>query len=187
LQAATDRSDMSAQTKRAGVVAGIAAAGAVGLATLASTALAPTARADDFSDIVASIQGDFTAGDAEFASAFSDFSGGNAGLGLTELFEAVGDYTQAAPDNLLIGSLDALTGVPISGPNPEYLVDVSSLPAAITIAENLYSEIPSLFSEYSSYLADGNYAEVGYLTVDIPQALTFTPLEEILIGAVNSL
>jgi hypothetical protein len=169
------------------VVAGIAAAGAVGLATMASTAFAPIARADDFSDIVASIQGDFTAGDAEFASAFSDFSGGNAGLGLTELFEAVDDYTWSAPDNLLIGSLDALTGVPISGANPAYLIDVSSLSAAFTIAENIYNDIPSLFSEYNSYLADGNYAEFGYLTVDIPQALTLTPLQEILIGAANGL
>jgi hypothetical protein len=108
-------------------------------------------------------------------------------LTLTQLFEAVGGYTQAAPDNLLIGSLDALTGVPISGPNPDYLVDVSSLSAAITITENIYREIPSLFSEYISYLADGNYAEVGYLTVAIPEALTLTPLEELLIGAVNSL
>jgi len=86
---------MSIRTKRAGVVVGIAAA--VGLATLASTAFAPTARADDFSDIVAAVEGDFTAGDAEFASAFSHFSGGNAGLGLTDFLIAVGDYTQSAP------------------------------------------------------------------------------------------
>jgi hypothetical protein len=178
---------VSAQTKRAGVVAGIAAVGAVGLATMASTAFAPTARADDLSDIVASIQGDLTVAQSEFAGASIDFSDGENGAGLTSLFDGVDDYTLSPPDNLLVGSLDALTGVDINGPITFHLLDPSSLADALTNVESSFTEAPSLFSEIGTFLADGDYADAGLYTVAVSEGLTVGPVEELLIGAANGL
>jgi hypothetical protein len=59
---------------RPGVLIGLAATvGTFGVAAMMSAATAPTARADDFSNIINAIDGDFTAGQADFTAAVSDF------------------------------------------------------------------------------------------------------------------
>jgi hypothetical protein len=65
---------MSAARARSRILVGLAAtAGAFGAAGMMSAATAPTARADDFSDIISAIDGDYTEGSAAFSSALSDF------------------------------------------------------------------------------------------------------------------
>jgi hypothetical protein len=61
---------MDSNRSRFGMLIGLgAAAGAFGVAAMMSAATAPTARADAYSDIISAVDGDFAAGEAEFASA----------------------------------------------------------------------------------------------------------------------
>jgi hypothetical protein len=59
---------------RSGLIISLgAAAGAFGIATMISTATAPSAHADDYSDIVSAVEADFAAGQADFTTAEADF------------------------------------------------------------------------------------------------------------------
>lgn len=62
----------------------------------------PAARADDSTLIIDAIDGDFTAGQADFTSAFTDFGSGAFVPGLAEFFDGVNEDSLAAPDNLLL-------------------------------------------------------------------------------------
>jgi len=69
---------MDSNRSRAAALTGVAAAaGAFGVAAMMSAASAPTARADDFTDVISGIDGDFTAGAGALTNAATDFSGGD--------------------------------------------------------------------------------------------------------------
>src|SRR5271168_493275 len=69
---------MDSNRSRAATLIGVAAAaGAFGVAAMMSAATAPTARADDLTEIVNAVDGDFANGTADFNTAFGDFSGGD--------------------------------------------------------------------------------------------------------------
>jgi hypothetical protein len=106
---------MGQKRSRAVLVGLIAAAGAFAAAAMISAAVAPTARADDFSDILADIQAEQAAAQADFSAASTDFASGTAGVpaGLTELFEGVDDDTFGVADDLHVGLLDSLYNVPV--------------------------------------------------------------------------
>jgi hypothetical protein len=49
-----------------------------------------------------------------FTSAFSDFSSSELGLGLAAFFDGVNDDSLSPPNNLLIGTVEALTNESVS-------------------------------------------------------------------------
>jgi hypothetical protein len=106
---------MSHKRARPVLVGLSAAAGAFAAAAMISAASAPTARADDFSEILANIQADEAAAQADFSVASADFAKGTADLpaGLTAWFEGVDDDTFGVAYNLDTGSLDSLFNVPV--------------------------------------------------------------------------
>jgi hypothetical protein len=85
------------------------AAGAFGAAALISVATARTARADDLTDLISAIDGDFTAGQAGFADALTDFSSNMVPAGLTSFFEGVNDDLWAPENNLLLLGSDSVS------------------------------------------------------------------------------
>jgi hypothetical protein len=92
-----------------------AAAGAFAVGAMISAASAPTARADDFSDILANIQAEQAAAQADFTAASAEFASGTAGVpaGLTDWFEGVDDNTFGVAYILDTGTLDSLYNVPV--------------------------------------------------------------------------
>lgn len=73
---------MGNKRSRAVLVGLDAAVGAVGAAAMMSAATAPTARADDFTDILNGVEGNFAAGQTAFDNASTDFGGDDVTDGL---------------------------------------------------------------------------------------------------------
>ena len=95
---------MSETRSRSGILVAVAAAAvAFGAAAMMSAAAAPTARADDFSQIVSAVDGDFTIGQGKYTTALTDFGSGDFVNGLAASLDGLNEYTLAAPDNLLLG------------------------------------------------------------------------------------
>jgi hypothetical protein len=89
---------------RAGILLGLAAtAAAFGAAAVMSAIIAPTARADAYSDIVSAIDGDFTAGQASFATALTDFGSSDLSPGLAAFFSGVDDDILSPGINTYVG------------------------------------------------------------------------------------
>ena len=92
---------MSTTPARSRILVGLAAtAGAFGAAAIMSAATAPTARADDFSDIISAVDGDFTQGSNAFASALADFGSNDINQGRADGFD---DYSLSPLYSLTIG------------------------------------------------------------------------------------
>jgi hypothetical protein len=118
------------------------AAGAFAAAAIMSAATAPTARADDpYADILSDVQAELTAGQTALGEAATDLSHGDFGEGLTRLFIGLDDDFVGVPDDLEVGTTDALTNttvIPASDfefnfANPE------TFTAAVTEAQGFYT------------------------------------------------
>jgi hypothetical protein len=149
---------------RAGLMVGLAAAaGAVGVAAMMSAATAPIARADDFSDIVSVVEADFNDGQSAFGNAATDFGSSDISDGLAQLNSGIDDDLLAAPDNLLIGTLDALAGDPVTGNILIEVQPVTDFSDALTFAEEDYTAAQTVFTEAATDLSAGDYADASYL------------------------
>jgi hypothetical protein len=174
------------ERRRFGLVVGLSAA-AFGAAVLASATTAPTARADDFSEIVTAVDGDLTAGQDTLEAAYTDFSGGELTAGLASFFDSVDDDGLSAPNNLLVGALDALSNEPILSYQPwnvdvptDFADGLSNAESDFSFGTNYLSEIPTFLSEG----AYGNALEVDLFGTDL---ISIAPLEELLLGSFASL
>lgn len=112
--------------------------GALVAAVLTATAAAPVARADDpFTDIYNAVQGDFALGQQALELANVQLANGEVAAGLASFYNGVDEYLLSVPNNLLQGSLAALTGEPIDG---SYTWDIPVTPDlndAIIVAPTL--------------------------------------------------
>jgi hypothetical protein len=153
---------MDSYRSRAATLVGLGAAvGAFGVAAMMSAATAPTARADDFTNIINAIDGDLTIGQTDFTAAFMDFSS-NVPEGLNGFFSGVDEDLWAAPTNLEVGTVEALLGEPISssiGVDVGLPVDFSS---AVTEAQTEISAGEAEFTAGATALASGDYATAVY-------------------------
>jgi hypothetical protein len=101
---------MDSNRSRAATLIGLAAAaGAFGVAAMISTAAAPTARADDFTDVITAVEDDYADGQAALTTASTDLSSAEFAPGLAALFDGVNDDSVVAPENFLIGIGELLT------------------------------------------------------------------------------
>jgi hypothetical protein len=145
-----------------GTLIGVAAAvGAFGVAAMVSAATAPTARADDFTNIINAIDGDLTLGQTDFTAAFTDFSS-NVPEGLNAFYSGLDEDLWAAPTNLEVGTVQALLGEPIGG---SIGVDVglpTDFSSAVTDAQTVISEGEADFTAGATALASGDYASAVY-------------------------
>jgi hypothetical protein len=91
-----------------------AAAGAFAAVAMVSAATAPTARADDpLTDIVNDVQAELGYAQTAFSQAATDLGDGNTTGGLAQLFLGADDDLVGVPDDLEVGTVDALTGSPV--------------------------------------------------------------------------
>jgi hypothetical protein len=172
---------------RSGILVGLAAAvGAFGAAAMMSAATAPTARADDFTDVINSIDGDYADGQLAFTAALTDFSSSDFAGGLADLFEGVDDDTLAAPDNLFIGTVEVLTNETVDGSVPFVWTVPSDFSDAVNVAESFVTGGESDFTLAASDFASGDYGAAAYLDAIGLNAITIDPLQELLLGAAAS-
>jgi hypothetical protein len=89
-----------------------AAAGAFGVAAMVSATTAPSARADDFGDVLSDVSAILSAGQTDFSTAATDFAQGTSGdaAGLTALFEGIDDDLVGAPNAISVGLTDLASG-----------------------------------------------------------------------------
>jgi hypothetical protein len=177
----------TADTKsRAGIVIGLAAAAGAFGAAMMSAATAPSARADDFTDIINAVDGDFSAGQAAFTVAASDFSSSDLTAGVAAIFDGTNDDLLSAPDNLLGGTVEALTSETISPTENWGLVVPTSFSDALSLAQSDITFGEDFFSTGATDLASGEYGYATFVDLFGSDLLSVEPLEDLLLGAVAS-
>ncbi len=154
---------------------------------MTSTATAPTAHADDFTDIITYVNSDLVVGEGYVTTAFSDFSGGDFVPGLTSLFQGVDDEVLAAPDNLLIGTVEALAGEGIGGPLLYDLGAPVNFAEQLTYAEQTFTYAVGNLEDAPAALATGDYGAATYDVLLGADYASIAPLEDIILGAATSL
>jgi hypothetical protein len=150
---------MDSNRSRTGVLVGLgAAAGAFGVAVMMSAATAPTARADDFTDLISSIGQDFSQGQPEFASAFADFGSGDQVDGLARLFSGLDDDVLGPIQSVHEATIDVLLNEPVGNvANGFGLNAVPDFSTGVTYLEGDFSEAESALGQAAMDLANGDY------------------------------
>jgi hypothetical protein len=176
------------QRSRALLVGLGAATGAFAAAAMMSAATAPTARADDFSEIVGLVEWELTVGQGDFSTAFTDFSNNMVPAGLEEFYSGVDEDLWLVPTTVEYGTVAALTGSPI----PSVFLPVgpvmpTDLSDAVTNAETDLTGSQTLFTDAATALSSGDYVDAVYGDA-LGSFLAFDDAEqELLIGAVEAL
>jgi hypothetical protein len=126
-----------------------------------SAAVAPTARADDFSDILANIEAEQAAAQADFSAASAEFATGTAGVpaGLTDSFEGLDDDTFSVGDDLNTGLLDSVYNVPgVPADTFEFtFATPANDTAAVTEAQAIYTIGNNDMTTEATDFAAGDY------------------------------
>jgi len=131
---------MGNKSSRAAALGLGAAVGAFAVATMISAAVAPTARADAYSDILADIQAEQADASTAFANAATD--GYHTAAGLTQLYIGLDDDIFGVSDDLHVGLIDALTNTPVI-PSSEFdfsFAPPTSYAEAVTEAQTYYAD-----------------------------------------------
>jgi hypothetical protein len=163
-----------------------AAAGAFGVAAMMSAVSAPIARADDFTEIVSAVDADFAAGQADFTTALTDFGSSDFNGGLAALFNGVDTELVSAPDNLYLGTVDALTNTPFLA-FPEFgQAPVANFADGVSDAQTLTTTADSLLSTVATELGAGDFADAAYSGA-LASAYSDLSWEVLLLGALGSL
>jgi hypothetical protein len=182
---------MSETRPRTRLLVGVAAAaGAFGVAVMMSAATAPTARADDFTDIVAVFQDELDFGNIAFTVASADFGNSDVTDGLQALVNGSYDDLVGAPDSAFIASVDVLTNEPVLNTGI-FDFDVDTAPTdfsdAVSTAQAAFVQGQDYFSDAATDLSAGDYGDAAYadsigsiFTIDLPA-------QELLIGGVEAL
>jgi hypothetical protein len=178
---------MDSNRSRAATLIGVAAAaGAFGVAAMMSAATAPTAHADDFTDIITAVDADFTAGQSDFTTAFADFDSNEFAPGLTTFFEALDADILTAPNNLAFGTVEALQGETLSFTFPFALSTPATFADALTVAQAEVVQGEADLASVATFLGGGSYDTAALELLTGTESVSVLPLEELLLGAAVS-
>jgi hypothetical protein len=177
---------MSDARSRTRILVGLAAtAGAFGAAAMMSAATAPTAHADDFTEIVSAVGTDFTAGQGDFTTALADFDSNEFGPGLTTFFEGLDADVLTAPNNVALGTAETLQGETLYFTFPFALTTPTTFADALTVAQADFVQGANDLASVAAFLGDGtNTALIELMTG--AESVSVLPLEELLLGAAVS-
>jgi hypothetical protein len=162
---------------RTGVLVGIAtAAGAFGVAAMMSAATAPTARADDFTDLISSLEQDFSMGQPEFASASTDFGSGDQVDGLQALFSGVDDDVLGPAQTVYTATVDVLLNEPVGNVSYGFSIDKIPIPDVtfgVAYLENDISGAEGEFAQAAMDLSSGDYGDAADAEITASTELVF--------------
>jgi hypothetical protein len=179
---------MSDLRSRSGILVGLTAAvGALGAAAVMSATTAPTARADDFTDIINAVDVDYANGQTAFTTALTDFSSSEFAPGLAALFDGVDDDGLAAPNDFLTGTASVLTNESVGQSAPYDLALPADFSDAVTQAQTFFTEGLNYIYYDPDFASVSDYATSVYYDVLGADYSTVLPLEELLLGAVASM
>jgi hypothetical protein len=171
---------MPHKSSRAALVGLSTVAGAFAAAAMMSMASAPTAHADDMSEILANVTAEEGYASAAFQLAESDFStGGESGIanGLTEYFVGLDDETAGIADQIHTGLIDALYQQPVGPADTfEFSITTPTIADYVTEAQNYYN---TGMTDLTTYANDFTAGEVA-------QGVPFQDLGAIDIGGIPS-
>jgi hypothetical protein len=163
-----------------------AAAGALGAAAMMSVT-APTARADDFTDVINAVDGDFAQGQVYFGEAVTAF-GSNADVtGLADLFNGLNEDVLGSSTNLFAGTAELLDNEVVTGPVGLGITAPTDFASGASLAEDFYQAGLSYLTDGASAFAAGDYGYGVFDDLFGANILAALPLEEILLGSVASL
>jgi hypothetical protein len=172
---------------RSGILVGLAAtAGAFGAAAVIAAVTAPTARADDFTDVINAVDLDYSEGTAALGQASTDFSGGNFADGLALLFDGVNDDSVVAPENFLIGTGELLTNESVNVTTSYDWEVPANFSDALSTAEGFYTDATSDFTSGATALAGGDYGDAFIDYTYGLNLITLDPVQELLLGAATT-
>ena len=179
---------MSSTRSRPGILVAVAAgAGAFGAAAMMAVS-APTARADDTTQIIDAIQGDYAAGQADLTTSLADFGHGDFVGGLAELLNSGNEYTLAPVDNLLLGGVEALEGDPItSSLYFDDLYNPGTFANAVAQAQEWFTQGEAFLVNGADALSAGDYGAGTDLDLAGSATAFVLPAEELLLGALAAL
>jgi hypothetical protein len=174
---------MGYQSSRAWLVSLTATGAAFGAAAMISAATAPSAHADDFSDIVAAVENDIISGQGDFGTALSDFGSNQVPTGVAVFLDGVDEDLWAVPTNLFVGSVEALTGESVIGPIGVANSEFPNFADALANAEQSFSGGITEFSDAATAFASGDYGDAAYDDAFGALNVFYFPIDDLLIGA----
>ena len=178
---------MDSNRSRAATLIGVAAAaGAFGVAPLISAATAPTARADEFTDVINAAVSELGDGQTAFGVAATDFASSDVAGGLAALFNGVDDDFLSAPDTLFAGTIEAITGETFDAESYYILSPPADFASALSSAESSFSLGESYYAAAPGYLEAGAYGGFAELETSGFNDVFVLPLEQLLLGAAVS-
>jgi hypothetical protein len=164
-----------------------AAAGAFGTAAMMAAVGAPSANADDFTDVISQVEYDYGLGTTDLGDAQTDFGGSDLTDGLAALYSGIDEDVLNGPQDFLIGTSELASNESLEFPESEFFSTVTSLSQGFSYAEEEIEDAQGYFSEAASALGSGEY---GYASYDFLLGADYSsifPLQEILLGAASSL
>jgi hypothetical protein len=180
---------MDSNRSRAATLVGIAtAAGAFGVAAMMSAATAPTARADDFTDLISSFEQDFSQGQPEFASAIADYASGDQVEGLEHLLNGLDDDVEGPADTVSKATVDVFLNEPFGNLAYGFGLTGITVPDVATGVSYLEGDISTAEGEFAQAAMDLSSGDYGDAADQEIQASTFLIFgaEFVLEGAANS-
>jgi hypothetical protein len=172
---------------RSGMLVGLAAAAcAFGAAAMMSTATAPIAHADDFTDIVNAVDGDFMEGQSSFTDAFNDLGSSDLTPGLAAFLSGVDDDLLSPGINLYAGTTEALTNESITNSFAWDVPVATNFTDALSDAQGIFGLGEGYLSDVASALSLGDYGEAAVDQSLGTDYVSIIPLEELLVGALAS-
>jgi hypothetical protein len=179
---------MTDTRSRSGILVGLAAAvGAFGASAMMSAATSPTAHADDYTELINSLNEDFSFGQTAFTAASADFGGSDFPGGLAAFFTGVDDDFLSTSNNVLTATVDALTGEPFGAGAIEWNISTEpDFTQALSDAQYYFNQGQGFYSTAASDLTSGDYSDAAIYDSYGLDYSAFVPLETLILGGVAS-
>jgi hypothetical protein len=161
--------------------------GAFGAAAMLSATAAPTARADDFAEIISSVEGDFTTAASDFNSAFSNLGSGELAPGFAAFLDGVNSDLLSAPENLLMGTAEVLDNESVSPPEAWNLVPEATFAGGLSQAEADFAQGENFFTQAVGDLSGGEYGYAVAADLSGLDLASVAPVDDLLLGTLSSL
>jgi hypothetical protein len=164
-----------------------AAAGALLAVAVGQLAIAPVARADDFSDIVEEVQIVIHTGQTELANAAGDYSNFDLADGLSESTAGWDNLLLAPQEDVSVGTIDALLG------HAPAIFGFDTIPAgldlatAITDAQGMAAEGQSIFADAVTHFGNADFIAALELAVNAYNDIFVTAPDFLSIGLTDAL
>jgi hypothetical protein len=166
----------------------VGAVGAFGVAAMMSGAAAPTARADDYTDLIHLVDENLASGQAAFTLASADFGSGDSSDGLAAFFSGVNDDFLSTSNNASAITVEALSNEPLNYGAGDWNVPTElDFAHALSDAQYFFGQGEGFYNTAASLLSSGDYGGAAFYDGYGLDYSAILPLETLILGAAASL